>query len=168
MENIVKSWEAEIHNKLVAEQIESIDQEHFSMATNNKTPYKVDDVLRMGTYCCLLEGVKHPAVDMNIDESNAYFNDKFKTGFAWEVLKVFSGPPKVVFSFRHWGHLNTSSLAEEKKGKGKLIELFGTVRAIMSAEGRLQDIEIYFDQEEFMEKITAAEGKSESKAVEVN
>ena len=38
VENIVKSWEAEIqHKMMIPEQIDTIDQKEFSMATNNKT-----------------------------------------------------------------------------------------------------------------------------------
>ena len=37
VENIVKSWEAEIQHKKIPEQIDTIDQKEYSMATNNKT-----------------------------------------------------------------------------------------------------------------------------------
>jgi len=153
VENIVKSWEAEIQHKLMPEQIDSIDQEYFSMQTNNKTAFKIQDIIQRGTYCCLLEGVEHPCQNMDFEESNEYFGERFKTGFAWEVLKVFSGPPKVTFSWRHWAHMNTNSLEEEMDGKGKLIELFGFTRASTSEDGRLQDIEVYFDQEKFIADI---------------
>lgn len=154
VENIVKSWEAEIQHKLIPEQIDSIELEKFSMATNNKTPYKIKDIIQMGTYCCLLEGVNHPVMNMDFKESNDYFGKKFKTGFAWEVIKVYSGPPKVVFSWRHWAHLNTASLKEEMEGKGTLIELFGFTRANVNPDsGKLQDIEVFFDQEKFLADI---------------
>ena len=64
VENIVKSWESEIQHKLIPKQIDSIDQEKFSMATNNKTPWTIQDVIKKGTYCCLLEGVNHPILNM--------------------------------------------------------------------------------------------------------
>ena len=28
-----------------------------------------------------------------------------KAAFPWELLEVFSGPPKVAFTWRHWGEL---------------------------------------------------------------
>ena len=156
MESNIKS---EIQHKLIPSQIDSIDQEEFSMATNNLTPWKIEDIIQQGTYCCLLEGSsvmeKHPALkNASFEESNKYFNNKFKTGFAWEVLKVFSGPPKVVFSWRHWAHMGTENLTEEvDEGKGKLIELKGFTRASVSEEGKLKDIEVYFDQEKFLQDI---------------
>ena len=150
VENIVKSWEAEIQHKLIPAQIDSIDQSEFSMATNNKTPWTIKDIIQKGTYCCLLEGADHPVLEMSFEESNDYFNKKFKTGFAWEVVKVFSGPPKVVFSWRHWGHMGTKSISEEMEGKGTLVELKGFTRANVSEEGKLKDIEVFFDQEKFL------------------
>ena len=82
VENIVKSWEAEIQHKLLPDQIDSIDMENFSMATNNKTPWTIQDVIKKGTYCCLLEGMAHPVLNIDFEESNKYFNSKFRTGFA--------------------------------------------------------------------------------------
>ena len=157
VENIVKSWEAEIQHKLLPDQIDSIDMDNFSMATNNKTPWTIQDIIQKGTYCCLLEGMSHPVLDMDFEESNKCFNSKFKTGFAWEVKKVFSGPPKVVFSWRHWAHMGTKSLSEEMQGKGKLIELEGFTRANVSDDGKLRDIEVFFDQEKFLEDMKRAE-----------
>lgn len=157
VENIVKSWESEIQHKLVPEQISSIDQDHFSMATNNLTPWTIQDIIKKGTYCCLLEGVEHPVLDMTFEESNQYFNDKFKTGFAWEVKKVFSGLPKVCFSWRHWAHMGTRTLSEEMKGKGTLIELEGFTRANVSDDGKLKDIEVFFDQDKFLTAMKRAE-----------
>ena len=42
----------------------------------------------------------------NRQESHSLFNNTFPNGFAWEVLKVFSPPPKVGFSWRHWGQFS--------------------------------------------------------------
>ena len=46
----------------------------------------------------------------NLQESQALFNDAFPNGFAWEVLKVFSAPPKVGFSWHHWGTFSGTRL----------------------------------------------------------
>ncbi len=150
VENLIKTWESEILHKLVPEQIGTIDMKQFSVATNNKTAYNVGEFMEKGSYCCLLEGMKHPVMEMNFDEGTEYFEEKFKTGFAWEVIKVFSGPPKVAFSWRHWAHLDTKSLQEEEDGKGKLLEVFGFVKANTTEDGKLQDVEVFFDQEKFL------------------
>ena len=42
----------------------------------------------------------------NRQESHNLFNNTFPNGFAFEVLKVFSPPPKVGFSWRHWGQFS--------------------------------------------------------------
>ena len=64
--------------------------------------------------------------ELSFDDSHALFRGAFTLGFPWEVLKVvadfiisiiitmntmmkvFSGPPNVVFTWRHWGHLEGS------------------------------------------------------------
>eukprot|EP00957_Ditylum_brightwellii_P005520 422562-Ditylum_brightwellii.AAC.1 len=78
---------------------------------------------------------------MDFERSNKYFEEKFKTGFAWEIIKVFSGLPKVVFLWRHWAHLNTTSLEEEVEGKEKLVELFGFTCVTTLEDGKLKDVE---------------------------
>ena len=64
--------------------------------------------------------------ELSFDDSHDLFRGAFTLGFPWEVLKVvadfiisiiitmntmmkvFSGPPNVVFTWRHWGHLEGS------------------------------------------------------------
>ena len=43
--------------------------------------------------------------ELSFEQSHELFGTAFTKGFPWEVLKVFSGPPTVLFSWRHWGHL---------------------------------------------------------------
>jgi hypothetical protein len=44
--------------------------------------------------------------DLDFEASHDLFRDSFLDGFAWELLKVLSGPPHVVFTWRHWGRFN--------------------------------------------------------------
>jgi len=56
--------------------------------------------------------------------------------FPWEVLEVFSGPPTVGFTWRHWGTFTGSF--KDNRGKGELIEMFGFATAKVSYKlGRL-------------------------------
>ena len=43
--------------------------------------------------------------------------------FPWEVLEVYTGPPKVAFSWRHWGRF--TGKYKDNKGNGELVEVFG-------------------------------------------
>ena len=59
-------------------------------------------------------------------QTHELFHNSF-AAFPWEVLEVFTGPPVVAFSWRHWGHFTGSF--KGNKGKGELIEVFGWATA---------------------------------------
>ena len=56
--------------------------------------------------------------NVSFEESHDLFRDTFTSGFPWEVLKVLSGPPHVVFTWRHWGKFDGNF--RENKGNGKV------------------------------------------------
>lgn len=39
------------------------------------------------------------------DSSHILFTTVFPRGFAVEILQVYSGPPVIVYKFRHWGYM---------------------------------------------------------------
>ena len=41
--------------------------------------------------------------ELSFEESHELFRGFFTDGFPWEVLRVLSGPPTVLFTWRHWG-----------------------------------------------------------------
>lgn len=55
--------------------------------------------------------------------SHVLFTTTFPRGFAVEVLQVYSGPPLIVFKFRHWGHMEGPFKTHAPTGE--LIEFFG-------------------------------------------
>ena len=103
-------------------------------------------------------------------ESIELFNGTFPNGFAWEVIKVFSPPPKVGFSWRHWGRfsgqrsllvsINTrldcyqndpsSGTFKGNQGDGQTVNVYGFAVATVNEKLQIQTIEIYYDQAEFM------------------
>jgi hypothetical protein len=62
--------------------------------------------------CSFLDG------KLSFEESHSLFRNCFTAGFPWEVLKVLSGPPHVVFTWRHWGK-NTGTY-RGRKGNGEV------------------------------------------------
>jgi len=63
--------------------------------------------------------------------------------FPWEVLEVYTGPPVVAFSWRHWGHFNGSY--KGNKGKGQLVEVPGYAIAEVNDKLQLCDCQIFYD-----------------------
>ncbi len=83
--------------------------------------------------------------------------------FPWEVLEVFTGPPVVTFSWRHWGHFTGEF--KGNKGKGELIEVPGYGIAEVNDKLQLCDCQIFFDKNSFMEVL---EGKKDASALNQN
>ena len=46
--------------------------------------------------------VYNPAEE-SADSSHIIFTTAFPRGFALEILQVYTGPPVIVYKFRHWG-----------------------------------------------------------------
>jgi hypothetical protein len=68
-----------------------------------------EETLRLGSYNALLknslpkEFQYYKADEETFESSHDAFRSAFPRGFAWEVISVYSGPPEIVFKFRHWG-----------------------------------------------------------------
>lgn len=69
-----------------------------------------EETLRVGSYNALLKNSMpkefqyYKADEENFESSHEAFRSTFPRGFAWEVIQVYSGPPLIVFKYRHWGY----------------------------------------------------------------
>jgi len=92
---------------------------------------------------------------MNFEASHHLFRTAFDKGFAWEVTAVFSGPPVILFSWRHWatfgGVYKCPVTGVENQGDGALIELFGLGRVTLDENSKVCGIEIFYKPDEFLE-----------------
>jgi hypothetical protein len=60
-------------------------------------------MLKVGTYNAIITSNEYYC-PMRTDNSTSHKTFKrMMPTFAWEVLEVYSGPPKVAFKWRHWG-----------------------------------------------------------------
>ena len=70
---------------------------------NGGPPQTGEHMLTVGTYNALIEPNEfYCPMRSTFDASHKTFKRMMPT-FAWEVLEVYSGPPKVAFKWRHWG-----------------------------------------------------------------
>ena len=93
-------------------------------------------------------------MDDHFEKSHDLFRNALVNGFPWEVLKVFSGPPHVMFTWRHWGEFTGQYRGHQ--GNGELIELYGMLRVTVNNDLKIQKIEAFFDGQSFL---GAIEGK---------
>lgn len=150
VENLVKTWEFERSHKLDCQQHKSINPDKFLIGANGWKMYNNVEANQVGNYNVLCDGVKPElwAPNQTWDDTHHAFKDAF-AAFPWEVLKVFSGPPLVTFSWRHWA--NFTGTYKGNKGKGEIVNMYGFATATVSPDLKLETVQLYFDATEFLE-----------------
>eukprot|EP00798_Chlamydomonas_sp_ICE-L_P001821 gene1821-33239_t len=132
VENLVKTWEMDV-------------------PANGWKKYNNEEANTVGNYNVLMDGVPSALWDkenISWEQSHERFHDAF-AAFPWEVLEVFSGPPSVAFSWRHWA--NFTGTYEGNQGSGELVEMFGFGIGKVNDKLQLVDIDIYYKPNEFLE-----------------
>lgn len=150
VENLVKTWEMERSHKLDPTQHQSVDQEKFRLSANGGRVFNNAEANEVGNYNVLMNACPAELWDsskITWEQSHDTFHNAF-AAFPWEVLDVYSGPPKVAFTWRHWGHF--TGTFEENKGNGDLIEMYGFGTAVVNDKLQLQECEIFYNAEQFI------------------
>ena len=93
-------------------------------------------------------------INNDFEESHDLFRGAFTEGFPWEVLKVLSGPPNVIFTWRHWG--NFVGKYQDRQGNNEVVEMYGMCRVTVDENLKICKIEAFFDPDSFL---LALEGK---------
>lgn len=150
VENLVKKWEMECTH-LNFEDWTVASQKSYSISANGGTRYNISQNGELGNYNVLMENVNDDVYDAskhNFESSHELFGNAFLGGFPWEILEVFSAPPRTMWTWRHWG----TFLGEfrGRKGDGKLYEMYGIGMADLDLEGKVSNLEIYYKPKEFL------------------
>lgn len=81
----------------------TIDRANYSFAVNGLPPVTAERFLELGTYNAVISpNVYYSPEHSDFASSHKTFKNMMPT-FAWEVVEVYSGPPRVAFKWRHWG-----------------------------------------------------------------
>ena len=99
--------------------------------------------------------------DLTFDQSKALFAKAFCKAFPWEVLKVLSKPPYVLFTWRHWGEFVGEF--QGNKGSGETIEMYGLLRVTVNDDLKIQLIEAFYDPDSFLEVLEGKKSPHELK-----
>lgn len=107
MENLVKNWEIEASFKMDLKEWRTIDHDNYSFAINGGPPQTGEHMLKVGTYNAIIASNEfYSPATSDFAQSHKTFKRMMPT-FAWEVMEVYSGPPKVAFRWRHWGEMKS-------------------------------------------------------------
>lgn len=154
VQNLVRTFEMEVSHKSNPQQWLSVVADQFKITTNGKQTYNSEDVAKEGSYNLFIEPTEHYNPKEETFESSAeLFHEAFPEGFLWEVSEVISGPPKVVFKWRHWG--NFTGPYRDFQPTGKTIEICGISVANVTEELKITTMEHYFDNSAFLNDLTA-------------
>jgi hypothetical protein len=105
VENLVKNWEIEASFKTSLAEWRTIDPSTYTFSLNGGPAQSGEHMLQVGTYNALIPSNEYYDPEQSsFDASHKSFKRMMPT-FAWEVLEVYSGPPVVVFKWRHWGKM---------------------------------------------------------------
>lgn len=158
VENAVKSWEMEASNKMNASQWKSVVHDEYKVSTNGGRQYLLDEASQRGNYNVLMDHVDkklYDAAAQDFDSSHKLFKSSFQGAFPWEVLKVFAGPPNIVFSWRHWGDFIGEY--QGNKGDGQTVEMTGYGVVKVTDDLKIANIQIYYHPENFLRELQGQE-----------
>ncbi|KAF5183722.1 Pathogen-related protein, partial [Thalictrum thalictroides] len=108
-----------------------------------------EETLEIGSYNALLKTSLpkkfqyYKADQESYESSHDIFRTTFPSGFAWEVISVYSGPPVVTFKFRHWGYMEGPFQGHAPTGEK--VEFFGLAVLKVDETLRAEEVEIYYD-----------------------
>ncbi|CAI9088827.1 OLC1v1023267C1 [Oldenlandia corymbosa var. corymbosa] len=129
VQNAVKSWELELSHKTRIQDFRTINPDKFKLVVNGREGLSGEETLKLGSYNALLKSSMpeefkfYNADEESFESSHDVFRSAFPRGFAWEVIRVYSGPPVITFKFRHWGYFEGPFKGHSPTGE--LVQFFG-------------------------------------------
>ncbi|KAJ1441652.1 NTF2-like domain superfamily [Sesbania bispinosa] len=152
VQNAVKSWEMELSHKTRLQDFRTLNPEKFKLFVNGREGLSAEETLSLGSYNALLKSsLPEDFKPYNSDEetfesSHEVFRSAFPRGFAWEVIKVYTGPPEIAFKFRHWGFFEGPFKGHAPNGK--MVQFYGLGTLKVDDSLKVEEVEIYYDPAE--------------------
>ncbi|KAB8235918.1 uncharacterized protein BDW43DRAFT_15859 [Aspergillus alliaceus] len=160
VEKLVKNWEIEASFKTSLADWRTIDQKKYTFSLNGGTPQSGEHMLQVGTYNALLTASSYYDPAHNDFETSHKAFKRMMPTFAWEVKEVYSGPPTVIFKWRHWGNMANDYVGYNDRGEkvsvkahGGLIDIQGIVIAKVNDKLELESIDVWYDPMDMFRQI---------------
>lgn len=153
VEDAVKTWEFEASH-LPFSAWSSVQHDAYRVISNSSKLYKGEEGAKAGNYNWLLAGVDKKLYDSEKETfhtSHEMFRGAFLSGFPFEVIEVFSPPPIVAFTWRHWANFN--GVYKGRNGDGKTYEMYGFGVLDLNKDLKIQQIQIFYKPEEFLKAV---------------
>ncbi|KAJ1395779.1 NTF2-like domain superfamily [Sesbania bispinosa] len=155
VQTLVKNWEMEFFHKADINQYRSVDPNKFTFSLNGRKPLSLEEIRKLGGgYNPLLQTSLPKELrpynpdEETADSSHKAFTTTFPRGFALEILRVYSGPPVIVYKFRHWGYMEGPFKGHAPTGEK--IELYGMAIFTLDENKKIVKVEFFFDPAELL------------------
>uniref|UniRef100_M1CBF9 Pathogen-related protein n=2 Tax=Solanum tuberosum TaxID=4113 RepID=M1CBF9_SOLTU len=150
------TWEMEIVHKADPNELKTMDPNKFTISVNGRKGLTPAESAKLGgSYNIFLqtslpENVRfYNPDDQTFESSQNLFRSIFLRGFAIEILHVYSGPPGIVYKFRHWGYMDAPFKGHAPTGQ--LVELFGIGTFELDKESnKIIKADMFFDRGELL------------------
>ncbi|KAK9270513.1 hypothetical protein L1049_026094 [Liquidambar formosana] len=80
------------------------------------------------------------------ESSHKAFTTTFPRGFALEIVHVYSGPPVIVYKFRHWGYMEGPFKGNAPTGE--MVQFHGIAIFEVDEHKKIIKVEFFFDHGE--------------------
>ncbi|XP_038700382.1 pathogen-related protein-like [Tripterygium wilfordii] len=154
VQNLVKTYEMELFHKACLDDYKSVDPNKFTLSLNGRKAFSLAELQKLGGYNALLQTaipeelrLYNPA-DETAESSHKAFTTTFPRGFAVEVLHVYSGPPVIVYKFRHWGYMEGPF--KDHAPTGELVQFYGMTIFEVDEKMRVVKVEFFYDPGELL------------------
>jgi len=152
VENLVKTWEMEATHVSDPKEWKTVDHDVYNVSANGGVSYNLTEAARVGNYNWLLASTNPEVYDVrkeSFESSHSLFGNAFTEGFPWEVLEVFSGPPEVAFTWRHWASFTGEFRGNQ--GENQIVEMYGLCLATVNTDLKIQRLQVFYKPESFFD-----------------
>ncbi|KAH0976722.1 hypothetical protein GBA52_026441 [Prunus armeniaca] len=174
VQNLVKTWEMEVFHKANLDDFKTLDPNNYTFSLNGRKGLTLEEIGKLGggynplLQTSLPENLRAYNPEKETSESShKAFTTTFPRGFALEILQVYSGPPEIVYKFRHWGYMEGPF--KDHAPTGELVEVYGMSIFTVDEHNKIVKIEFFYDPGQLLggllkgEKLgTSSEGTTSS------
>ncbi|KAF8404386.1 hypothetical protein HHK36_009269 [Tetracentron sinense] len=149
VQRMLKTYDMELFHKIRVEDYKGTNPEKFTLTVNGRKPVPLQELLKLGGYNVFLQTsmpeslrAYNPSVETSAS-SQQIFSTTFPRGFAIEILQVYSGPPVIVYKFRHWTFMEGPFKGHAPTGE--MVQLFGIGIFTVDESMRIEKLELFYD-----------------------
>ncbi|KAB1220942.1 Pathogen-related protein [Morella rubra] len=155
VQNLVKTWEMEFFHKTSLDDFKTMDPKKYTLSLNGRKAINLEEIGKLGggynplLQTSLPEKFRSYNPDKETSESShRAFTTTFPRGFALEVLQVYSGPPVIVYKFRHWGYMEGPFKGHAPTGD--IVEFYGMAIFEVDEQMKVIKVEFFYDPGELL------------------